>query len=172
VVFVIVGGTEAQVAHWKDRARQLQVAEAVTFVGSVTLAESLRHLQVAEILVSPRTEGLSVPLKLYSYLKSGKPIVATDVNAHAQILDGEISVLVEANPEAFSKGILLLVRNADLRTQIGNQAKAFAEREFSREVFLAKLERAYTAARLGKPVSEIPNSEVIQRIHSVVSILA
>ena len=37
---------------------------------------------LADMLLSPRSKGTHTPLKLYSYLRSGKPILATDILAH------------------------------------------------------------------------------------------
>ena len=46
------------------------------------------------MLVSPRIRGTNTPLKIYSYLRSGKPIVATDLLTHTQVLSPEVARLV------------------------------------------------------------------------------
>ena len=41
----------------------------------------------ADVLVSPRIKGVNTPMKIYAYLNSGKPILATDIESHSQVLD-------------------------------------------------------------------------------------
>ena len=40
-----------------------------------------------DVLVSPRSRGTNTPLKIYQYLRSGKPIVATRLLTHTQVLE-------------------------------------------------------------------------------------
>jgi glycosyltransferase involved in cell wall biosynthesis len=145
VIFIMVGGKPAQVEYWKKEISRLGLADQVLFVGTVSLEESIRYLELAEVLVSPRTEGLSVPLKIYSYLRSGKPILATEI--YAQILTDTTAVLVEPTAAAYTAGLLQLIESPDLRSQLGRAAQAFAEAEFSIERYLAKLDFAYHLIR-------------------------
>jgi len=169
VIFVMVGGKPEQVAAYQQRVRKMGLANHVTFTGIVALDESLRYLELAEILVSPRVEGLSIPLKIYSYLHSGKPMVATNIYAHRQILNGETAVVVDPNSGAYAKGLLQLIENPGLRAEIGRRAQAYAQQAFSREGYLSKLESAYLALKLCKRISEITESEVVGRAHSTAS---
>ena len=169
VVLVMVGGKPEQVEAWQQQVRQMGLANNVIFTGIVSLAASLRYLELAEILVSPRTEGLSVPLKIYSYLHSGKPTVATNIYAHTQILNDETAVVVDPDARAYAEGILQLIKNPKLREEIGRRAQAYAQREFSREGYLSKLESAYLAIKLSKRISEIAESEVMQQARTTAS---
>jgi glycosyltransferase involved in cell wall biosynthesis len=143
VSFLIVGGDPQQVEYWRNQSSAYGVEDSVLFTGTVPLAEAIAYLDVAEILVSPRTEGTSMPLKIYSYLHSGKPIVATDVAAHSQVLNAEIAVLVAPTEEAFANGILTLAQSPDLRRELGLRAQEFARERFNSADYVAKLERVY-----------------------------
>jgi glycosyltransferase involved in cell wall biosynthesis len=158
-VFVMVGGKPEQVAYWQKETMRMGLTNNVVFTGSVPLAESLYYLEMGDILVSPRVEGLSVPLKLYSYLHSGKPMVVTNIYAHTQILDEETAVITEPNASAFATGLLRLIESPTLRLRLGEQARAYAEREFSQESYLRKLTKAYLAIRFSKRISEINHLE-------------
>ena len=46
--------------------------------------------------------GTNTPLKIYSYLRSGKPIVATNLLTHTQVLTPDIAKLVEPKPGPFA----------------------------------------------------------------------
>ncbi len=54
------------------------------------------YLLAADVLVSPRSRGTNTPLKIYQYLRSGKPIVATRLLTHTQVLSDETAILTGA----------------------------------------------------------------------------
>ena len=58
------------------------------------------------MLVSPRIAGTNTPLKLYAYLKTGKPIVATDLPTHTQVLTSQTALLAPPDPRAFGQALL------------------------------------------------------------------
>ncbi|HEX6385859.1 MAG TPA: glycosyltransferase, partial [Anaerolineae bacterium] len=126
--------------------------------------------ELAEVLVSPRSEGLSIPLKIYSYLHSGKPTVVTNICAHTQVLDSTLAVIVERDARAYAEGILRLIENPELRTEIGRRAQEYAQLEFSREGYLSKLESVYQALKLSKRISEISQVESPGRARSTASV--
>lgn len=159
VRFVMVGGKPEQVAHWQTVVNEMGLSHFVIFTGIVPLEESLKYLELADILVSPRTEGLSVPLKIYSYLHSGKPTVATNIFAHTQILDETSAMIVEPDASSYANGILQLIKDESLRHQIGHTARELAEREFSKEGYVSKLEQAYMSIKLQKRISELVLAE-------------
>ena len=169
VIFVMVGGNSEQIEQWRQQVRQLGLANNVIFTGLVPLDESLCYLEVADVLVSPRSEGLSIPLKIYAYLHSGKPTVATNIHAHTQILNSKLAVIVERDARAYAAGILQLIENPELRTEIGRRAREYAELEFSREGYLSKLESAYRALKLSRRISDVSRSEGRRRAHSAAS---
>lgn len=68
-------------------------AQPVALLSAVYLAQ-------ADILVSPRSKGSNTPMKLYSYLASGKPILATNLWTHTQVLTAASAVLTEPRPRA------------------------------------------------------------------------
>jgi glycosyltransferase involved in cell wall biosynthesis len=143
VSFVMVGGNPQQVTHWRNEAKIHGLEDCMLFTGSLPLAEAAAYLDMAEILVSPRLGGTSVPLKIYSYLSSGKPIVATNLAPHTQVLNDEIALLVAPTGEAFANGILALVRSPDLRRRLGHRAQQFAQERFGYADYLAKVDKVY-----------------------------
>lgn len=142
--FILVGGKPHQINYWRNEARKERLEDSVFFAGIVPPEEVGAYLELAEILVSPRTGGLSVPLKIYSYLDSGKPMVATRLLAHTQVLSDETAVLVEPKKEAFAEGILRLIKDAALRQRLGLKAKELAQERYNPALYLAKLEQIYS----------------------------
>lgn len=156
VTFVLVGGKPEQVAECQHLVRKHNLEDCVLFTGIVPVEEVNPYLEMADVLVSPRTEGLSVPLKIYSYLHSGKPIVATDIVAHTLVLNGDTAVLVPPTKEAFAEGLSQVIRDTNLRSRLGDQAKQLAEEEYSFNSYLAKLDRIYRLLEPSAHTSETP----------------
>ena len=118
-----------------------------------------RYLAQADLLVSPRIRGLNTPMKIYSYLDSGKALIATRLPTHTQVLDDEISLLVDPEPGAVGAGLVRLLRDRALASSLAEAAKRRAIREFTREAYRRKLGEFYrgveeevlaAAARKGK----------------------
>jgi glycosyltransferase involved in cell wall biosynthesis len=157
VSFVIVGGTPKQITYWQEEARVRQLDDCVHFTGTVLPAEVLTYLEMAEILVSPRTNGTSTPLKIYSYLWSGKPTVATNVPAHTQVLNEENAHLVAPDKESFASGILRFARNPELRQRIGHQAQEYAHEMFDPSAYQSKMDQVYQMLAASAQVTDPPD---------------
>jgi glycosyltransferase involved in cell wall biosynthesis len=143
IAFILVGGQPGQIQEMQQLVRYLGLEDCVYFTGAVPIEEANQYLEMADILVSPRVEGTSVPLKIYTYLYAAKPILATDLIAHSTVLDDESAVLVEPSSDAFAEGLLSLISNPGLREQLSHQARLLAEEKYSDAVYLAKLEQIY-----------------------------
>jgi glycosyltransferase involved in cell wall biosynthesis len=152
VVFVLVGGKPEQIARWQQIAREKGVDDCTTFVGAVSLAEAYDYLSIADVLVSPRIGHPSVPLKIYSYLHSGKPIVATRTAAHTRVLTDDIALLVEPTSRDLADGILMLLRDAELRQCLGGCAQIHARANYSFKSYVHKLALIYEDTMAAKPL--------------------
>ena len=108
------------------------------------------YLRQADILVSPRTQGNNTPMKLYSYLASGKAVIATEIPSHTQVLDNDIAMLCRPEPAALMAAILTLANDRHLQTQLGQAAICRAEERYSRQAYREKLQQFYLKA-LGPP---------------------
>jgi glycosyltransferase involved in cell wall biosynthesis len=100
-------------------------------------------LGYADILVSPRTKGENTPMKLYSYLLSGKPVLATRLSTHTQVVSEEQALLVDPTVESMAEGMDQLLRSSELRTQLGLSGRRLAEEQYSSSAFQERLSRFY-----------------------------
>jgi glycosyltransferase involved in cell wall biosynthesis len=141
--FLLVGGNNQQIDQLKSVVQARGLDEVVTFTGIVPPQTALDYLDLAEVLVSPRTEGTSVPLKIYSYLHAGKPIVATDLPAHTQILEDGVALLVKPTSEAIAEGICFYLADPDCGRKMGADALALAQQKYSYETYVARVENIY-----------------------------
>lgn len=142
-LFLCLGGYEAQVAERRRQARDNGVKDHFLFPGVVPAETVDAHFALADILVSPRVSGTNTPLKIYSYLRSGVPILATSIRAHTQVLNSEVALLVEPRPNAIAAGILTLLENGDLGQRLTRNALKLAQEHFSIEAYYAKVAQLY-----------------------------
>jgi glycosyltransferase involved in cell wall biosynthesis len=141
---VIVGGLKEDIAFYRRRAQQLGIVNRVHFLGPRPIASLDGLLKRADVLVSPRLKGLNTPMKIYSYLDSGTPVLATRLRTHTQVLDDRTAYLVPPEPEALGNGLAELLSDPALRARLATQAKAYVQREFTPEAAYRKLGSFYS----------------------------
>jgi glycosyltransferase involved in cell wall biosynthesis len=139
-----VGGRPEQVEEQRRLATELGITDMVRFTGQRPLEEMPRYMALADILLSPRSEGTNSPLKLYTYLRSGKPILATSIFSHTQILTHEMASLVPPTAKGLADGALALLQNPEQAKAMGERGRLVAEKNYSWSAFLEKNRRAYS----------------------------
>jgi glycosyltransferase involved in cell wall biosynthesis len=151
---LIVGGRGEQVDALRKEVRNRKLERIVHVVGTVPPAVVGAYIELSDILLTARSRGTNVPLKLYSYMKSGRPILATNIYSHTQLLDHKMALLVDPEPTAFGRGIEQLIDNPEMRERL---VAAATERSkaFSDEVFEQNIQKAVQMAtenmRAGSP---------------------
>lgn len=140
---VIIGGQALDIQKYQKRAYQLGIQQRVHFLGPKSVEYLAAYLSEADILVSPRIKGNLTPSKLYSYLHSGKAILATELPSHTELLNNHIAVLAGPTPEAFSEGMLRLIKDESLRVELGTAGKMLIEEKYTYTVFRGKLNGLY-----------------------------
>ncbi len=142
-LFLLIGGDKNSIEQFRKRSVDLGIEQNVVLKEKVPVEQVNRYLDVAKVLVSPRKSGTNTPLKIYSYLRSGRPIVATNLITHTQVLNPEIAILTEPQPEAFAKGIIEALSNPEMRKMV-ERARQIAEEKYSYREYLAKTSNLYT----------------------------
>jgi glycosyltransferase involved in cell wall biosynthesis len=141
-VLVILGGREAQVQYFRQQARALGIASRVRLEGAVPAPLVPACMQAADVLVSPRELGNNTPLKIFSYLRSGRPIVATDILSHTQVLDRHTCVLVPPTAAGLADGIGGVLDEGPSRRRVDQGAQA-VRTQFGIEQYVSGVSRAY-----------------------------
>lgn len=144
---VIVGGDAGGIQRYRALAAELGIAEHAEFAGPRPVTDLRRVLAEADVLVSPRIQGQNTPMKVYSYLDSGRPLLATRLPTHTQVLDDEIALLAEPTPAALGAGLVVLLRDPARRAALARRARARVDAEFSPAAYRRKMAAFY--ARLG-----------------------
>jgi glycosyltransferase involved in cell wall biosynthesis len=136
VLFLIVGGLESDVRRCRSLAREKR-AENIKFTSYVHHNTVPLYLAASDVLVMPYTSRMTIrggtvardftsPIKLFEYMASGRPVVATSIPSVSEILrDGVNAILVPPDsPEAIAAGIKRALGDPAL-------AKALSERASS-----------------------------------------
>ncbi len=140
--FVLAGGRPDQVAAARTLAARSGVGGAIVFAGQRPAEDIPMFLDAADVLVSPRSVGTNTPLKIYQYLRSGRPIVATRLLTHTQVLDDQVAILTGTTAEAFASGILEALTDPERARAVGASARELAETKYSYEAYLARTRQA------------------------------
>lgn len=139
VDLLLVGGEESEIVELKKRYG----GNHIVFIGKKPFSEIPHFLKLANILVSPRLRGKNTPFKMYSYLASEKPILATNIISHNQILtNGQDALLVEPTREGIENGLTNLLSNPDLMARLGRNARVLFETKYTRRCYEEKV-RSY-----------------------------
>jgi glycosyltransferase involved in cell wall biosynthesis len=144
---LIVGGTPTQVDAFTAMARELSLGDTCTFTGRVSKNAAGEYTSHAAVVVSPRRQGTNTPLKIYEQLASGKPLVATNIWSHTQVLDESVCFLVEPDPESMARGILEALNDGVRRDQVVSAALELYETQYSRHVYETKIQQVLEVLR-------------------------
>jgi glycosyltransferase involved in cell wall biosynthesis len=145
-VFVLVGGTGRSLIEMKALAGELGISGKTVFVDKVPPSKVPLFIELADVLVSPRISGTNTPLKVYSYLKSGKPLVATRIWSHTQLLNERQAVLCDPEPAELARGIEFALHSGEARTR-ARSAKEWAEKEYAPARYAEKISWVLALAR-------------------------
>ncbi len=119
---VIIGGEQAQIDAYRANAVFLGLNEKIEWTGKLDIEEAFERLIRADVLVSPMTQDKAVPSKIYLYMAARRPIVATTIADHDQLLKHRCAVIVPPEPEAFAEGLLKVLENPVLSREMSSSA--------------------------------------------------
>ncbi|MDD5679381.1 MAG: glycosyltransferase family 4 protein [Kiritimatiellae bacterium] len=140
---VIAGGKETDIRYYQQKATIAGLGGNVYFLGPWPIGRMAELFSMADVLVSPRIQGNNTPMKIYSYLQSGKPILATDLPTHTQVLTPDVAVLAAPAPEPFAAGMRRLIEHPDQGRDMARRAKTLADEQYSWPVFERTVRELY-----------------------------
>jgi glycosyltransferase involved in cell wall biosynthesis len=139
---LMVGGTPAQIEAASRQVNELGIGDAVIFTGQRPPTEIPTYLDAATVLVSPRSSGTNTPLKIYQYLGAGRPIVATHLRTHTQVLTPDTAFLADPTPEAFAAALVTALTDNERARRVGEAARYLAETRYSEAAYLSRTKEA------------------------------
>lgn len=135
VMCYIVGGEEGQIDRYRSLGRELGVEGHLKFEGFVPPYRRFEYLGMADICVLPlRNQSIAryftSPIKLFEYMASGTPIVASDLPTIREVITHGINGLLvpPEDPEALARAIALLLERPDLGIRLARKAASDVRR--------------------------------------------
>lgn len=127
----------------KQFAESQGISENILFTGDIE--DPNVALGIAQVYIhTPLGEG-GVPQALLEAMIMGKPIIATSVGGIPEAIDNGVNgILVEPDFNKIAESIELLLGNADLAHDLGNNAKIKAIKNFSWEALAEKFIKIYS----------------------------
>ena len=143
IQFGFAGGNESQVQAYQQMSREKQV-QNVTFLGYLPQNQLSSLLQAADIFGRPHCAGkeasFTSPLKLFDYMASGIPIVATEIPPLMEFKSSPaVAGWCEAdNPKAFAQSLEQVLLTHPRRVEGYTDNMEFVQ-QFSCENRIAKI---------------------------------
>lgn len=140
---VIIGGGAEDIDKYKSQADKLNIGQHVNLIGPRPVGALDKYLCQADLLVSPRIQGTNTPMKVYSYLGSGRAVVATNLQTHTQVMDKSTAGLAAPEPDAFADAMVRLLTSEEERERLGKQAAALVQEKYSWPAFKRQVDRIF-----------------------------
>jgi glycosyltransferase involved in cell wall biosynthesis/ubiquinone/menaquinone biosynthesis C-methylase UbiE len=133
ILFVFVGGDENEKKTYIEKVTQENI-KSVLFLGHVLKKEIPSYLRSADVLLLPNVATtkesihFTSPIKMFEYMASGVPIVASDLPSIKETLNEKNACFAEqGNAKSLASGIKKILTNASFAKNISEQAKKDAE---------------------------------------------
>ncbi|MBU2579480.1 glycosyltransferase [Candidatus Parcubacteria bacterium] len=121
-IVVFVGGTKEDEERFRDKNKNLN---NILILGHRPYSEIPYYLKAADVLVLPNSgkeeisKSWTSPMKMFEYMASQRPIVASDLISLREILNENNAVLVEPdNSRALAEGIMSALKKDDFSAKI------------------------------------------------------
>jgi glycosyltransferase involved in cell wall biosynthesis len=131
LLLVCVGATDQQDAERLAARLPEPLRERLRVLSRQPRALMPAWLAAADCLVSLRTQGDNVPLKLFEYMAAGKPIIATTGPAHQPLLNEARAYLCAADIDGVAQAMHEVFEDPERARRLAARAGAYAERHFS-----------------------------------------
>jgi glycosyltransferase involved in cell wall biosynthesis len=146
IVGVVVGDGPALAAS-RDLARDLGIADSITFTGYLQGQELMAAISTFDVGIIPDpvneyNDKISMN-KVFEYSAFGVPSVSYDLSETRQLLGATGQYADDATPEGLARAALPLIEDDALRVARGRAAKALADEKFDWNRERAKYLAAY-----------------------------
>ncbi len=129
VHFLIMG--YPNVSHYKNVAREKDVADCITFTGKVEYRNAPYYLSLGDISVAPKMSTTEGSGKVLNYMAMGQPTVAYDSPVHREYL-ADLGIYAPlGDVAAFTTAVQGLLHTPKKRQQIGLALRQRADEKYS-----------------------------------------
>jgi glycosyltransferase involved in cell wall biosynthesis len=142
-VFVLVGAEKQHADFYSQECASVAPRGSYMILERVPRREMPRFFAMADVLVSPRSYGGNLPLKIFDYMNAGRPIVATDLPTHRVLLDEQRALLVSPDSSSLAEAVIELLTDRARGERLSANARAHAARHFGWRGFVRSVDALY-----------------------------
>jgi len=123
-----IGGDDRDTQYYKKIAADLEVDQKTSFLSRKNQKELALFQKTADILLMPfprkaHYEYFMTPIKMFEYMTSKRPIIASDLPSIREILNDKNCLFCRPGDfRDLADKIILLLNNKELARRISNQA--------------------------------------------------
>lgn len=143
MVLVCVGATDPDQARLSAMASDHASLQNVRIVPRQPRAQMPLYTELADVLLLPRVGCQNVPLKLYEYMASGKPIVATRQSGANHLLNDQRGFLCDPTADSMADAIRRACSHPAEAARVASQAMHYAETHFGWASFVEFIRHIY-----------------------------
>jgi glycosyltransferase involved in cell wall biosynthesis len=126
---LVVGGEKDDIEFYKNMSNELGVSDRTIFIGQVPYSDISKYASKCDVFIAPFPENehysfYMSPLKIFEYMASKKPIIATDLPSLREVLNnGENALLTPpGDVKALAEALIKLKEHHDIGKKIANKA--------------------------------------------------
>jgi glycosyltransferase involved in cell wall biosynthesis len=154
--FLLMGYQDEE--KYRQKAREMGLAEYVSFPGRIDYGQAPRYLALGEVAVGPKLSETESNGKLYNYMACGLPTVAYDTPVSREIL-GDLGVYApRGDVPALADAIAGLLENPEAARRLGQELRQRVVERFSWEHTAKQLLAAYALAIPKKLMAKNPGA--------------
>jgi glycosyltransferase involved in cell wall biosynthesis len=145
--FILVGNGERK-EQIVQMVNDLNLTDNFIFVNRVPYEEVPKYLNIFDVCVILKKKNIpGCPLKLHEYMACGKPVIATNTQDFKALEEYNAGILVDPEkPEEVADAIITLLKNKELREELGKNGRKYVVENRSWEAVARELEKVMKEA--------------------------
>lgn len=140
--FIQVGGTAKNIHEWE---KYYEDYNNIIFIGHQNNETLIKYQISSDLLFLPMTKNSPIwwctsPMKLFEYMASGVPILASNIGSVGEVLNKKNSIIFNPeNEESIKSGVNYFLNNSRKCYQLSKKAVRDIEREFDWNIRVQKI---------------------------------
>lgn len=145
-VLLIVGKEDIEYGRKvRELIKTLGLINSILLLGPIPNRDVVEIIRACELFVYASVGGEGIPRAILEAMACGKPVVATNIAGTSEaVKNGVTGFLVEAGDyRSLANYIIRILKDQRLKVELGTNARALIEREFSYDVIIPILAKSF-----------------------------